>query len=84
MHPDRGIVITYRWSDDLYTRPEDQKTLTYQSDNKNKPPSVGKPLAGYKNGLPLPVLPRTRSRLPQGIPLNGVPCGGVPSLQVEG
>ena len=45
---------------------------------------VGKTLAGYKHGLPLPVLPWTRSRLPQGLLLNGFPCVGVPSLQVEG
>ena len=45
---------------------------------------VGKTLAGYKHGRPLPMLPRNRSRLPQGPPLNGVPGGGVPSLQVEG
>ena len=41
--------------------------------------SVGKTLAGYKRGRPLPVLTRSRSRLPRGIPLNGVPHGGVPS-----
>ena len=40
---------------------------------------VGKTLAGYKRGRPLPVLTRSRSRLPRGLPLNGVPCGGVPS-----
>ena len=45
---------------------------------------VGKTLAGYKHGRPPPVLPRNRSRLPHGPPLNGVPRGGVPSLQVEG
>ena len=42
---------------------------------------VGKTLAGYKHGRPLPVLPRIRSRLPSGLPLNGVPHGGVPSQQ---
>ena len=45
---------------------------------------VGKTLSGYKHGRPLTVLPRNRSRLPQGLLLNGVPGGGVPSLQVEG
>ena len=45
---------------------------------------VGKTLVGYKNGRPLPVLPRNRSRLHHGLPLNVVPRGGVPSLQVEG
>ena len=45
---------------------------------------VGKTLAGYKHGCPLPVLIRNRSRLPQGLPLNGFPGGGVPSHQVEG
>ena len=40
---------------------------------------VGKTLAGYKHGRPLTVLPRSISRLPRGLPLNGVPCGGVPS-----
>ena len=40
---------------------------------------VGKTLAEYKHGRPLPVLPRSRSRLPRGLPLNGVPHGGVPS-----
>ena len=45
---------------------------------------VVKILVGYKHGRPLTVLPRNRSRLPQGLPLNGVPGGGVPSLQVEG
>ena len=45
---------------------------------------VGKTMAGYKHGRPMPVLPRKRSRLPQGIPLNGVPDGGMTSLQVKG
>ena len=45
---------------------------------------VGKNLVGYKHGRPLPVLPRNRSQLPHGPPLNGVPRGGVPGLQVEG
>ena len=40
---------------------------------------VWKTMAGYKHGLPLPVLPRSRSRLPRGIPLNGVSRGGVQS-----
>ena len=40
--------------------------------------------ADYKHRRPLPVLPINRSRLPQGLPLNVVPGGGVPSLQVEG
>ena len=39
---------------------------------------VGKTLAGYKHGRPLPVIPRSRSRLPQGLPIHGVPRGGVP------
>ena len=39
---------------------------------------VGKTLAGYKHGRPLPVLPRIRTRLTRGTPLNGVPHGGVP------
>ena len=30
---------------------------------------VRKTLAGYKHDLPLPVIPRNRSRLPQGLPL---------------
>ena len=38
---------------------------------------VGKALAGYKRGRPLPVLPRIRSRLPRGT--QEVPRGGVPS-----
>ena len=38
---------------------------------------VGKTLAGYKHGRPLPVLPRSRSRRPCGISVNGVPRGGV-------
>ena len=46
--------------------------------------NVGKTLAGYKHGRPLPVFSRNRSRLPQEILLNGVPGGGVPSLQVDG
>ena len=41
---------------------------------------VWEKLAGYKHGRPLPVLPRNRSQLPHGLPLNGVPRGGVPSL----
>ena len=45
---------------------------------------VGKTMAGYKHGQPLPVLPRNTSRLPQGPPFNGVPGGGMPRLQVEG
>ena len=35
MHIDRGIVRTYRWSDGLYTRPDDKNTLTSQYDTKN-------------------------------------------------
>ena len=31
MYPDRGIVHTYRWSEDLYTRPDEPNTLTRQS-----------------------------------------------------
>ena len=41
--------------------------------------NVRKTLTGYKRERPLPVLTRSRSRLPRGIPLNGVPHGGVPS-----
>ena len=41
--------------------------------------SVGKKLAGYKRGLPLPVLPMSRYRLPRGLPTHGVPRGGVKS-----
>ena len=38
MHPDRGIVRTFIRSDGLYTRPEDQNTLTHQpSDTKYAP-----------------------------------------------
>ena len=44
---------------------------------------VGKTLAGYNHGSPLPVLPRNKSQLPHGLPFNGVPYGGLPSLQVE-
>ena len=40
---------------------------------------VGKTLAGYKCGRPLTVLPRSISQLPRGLPINGVPCSGVPS-----
>ena len=40
---------------------------------------VGKILAGYKHGRPLPELPRRKSLLPRGTPLNGVPRGGVTS-----
>ena len=45
---------------------------------------VGKTLAGYKHGRPLPVLPRNISQLSQRLPLNGVPGVGLPRLQVEG
>ena len=38
---------------------------------------VGKTLAGYKRGRPLPVLPRIRPRLPHGT--QRVPSDGVPS-----
>ena len=34
MYPDRGIVRTYRLSDGLSTRPDDQNTLTRQSVDK--------------------------------------------------
>ena len=45
---------------------------------------IGITMAGYKHGRSLPLLLRNRSRLPQGLPLNGFSGGGVPSLQVEG
>ena len=35
MHPDRGIVRTYRQSDGLSTIPEDNNTLTHQSSDTN-------------------------------------------------
>ena len=38
---------------------------------------VGKTLAGYKKGRPLPVLPRIRPRLPRGT--QRVPHDGMPS-----
>ena len=38
MKPDRGIVHTYRQSDSLSTRPDDQNNLTCQSANTNNPP----------------------------------------------
>ena len=38
MHIDRGIVRTYRRSDGLSTRTDDQNTLTRQSANKNDVP----------------------------------------------
>ena len=38
MHPDRGIVRTYRRSDSLSTRPDDHNTLTCQSSNTNDAP----------------------------------------------
>ena len=60
------------------------ETILHQDNNSTIVLAVGKTLAGYKNGRTLPVLPRKRSQLPQGLPLNGVPGGGVPSIQVEG
>ena len=38
MHPDIGIVRTYRRSDGLYTRPDKQNTLTCQSVDTNDAP----------------------------------------------
>ena len=38
MHPEKVIVRTYRWSDGLYTRPDDQNTLTRQSAHTNDAP----------------------------------------------
>ena len=38
MHPDRGIVLTYRRSDGLSTIPNDHNTLTCQSSNTNDTP----------------------------------------------
>ena len=35
LKPDRGIVLTYKRSDSLSTIPDDLKTLTCQSDDKN-------------------------------------------------
>ena len=35
MHPDRGIVCTYRWSDGISMIPDDHNTLTCQSANTN-------------------------------------------------
>ena len=55
-----------------------RKTLRLLKSMYGMTNSVGKTLVDYKHGRPLPVLPRIRSRLPRGIPLNGVPRGGVP------
>ena len=38
MHPDRGIARTYRRSDGLSKRPDDQNTLTRQSADTNDAP----------------------------------------------
>ena len=38
MHPDRGIVRTYRQTDGLSTIPDDQNTLTHQSSDMNDAP----------------------------------------------
>ena len=38
MHPERGIVRTYRRLDGLSTRPDDQNTLTCQSADTNYAP----------------------------------------------
>ena len=38
MHPDRGIVRTYRRSEGLSTRPDDSNTLTRQSVDANDAP----------------------------------------------
>ena len=38
MHPDRVIVRTYRHSDGISTRPNDQNTLTCQSSDTNNTP----------------------------------------------
>ena len=38
MHLDRGIVHTYRRSDGLFTRPDDQNTITRQSSDTSNTP----------------------------------------------
>ena len=38
MQPDRVIVLTYRRSDSISSRPEDQNTLTHQSADMNDDP----------------------------------------------
>ena len=44
MYPERGMVLTYRWSDDISTRLDDHNTLTHQSADTNDEPRY--PLLG--------------------------------------
>ena len=53
MYPDRGIVHTYRRSDDLSTRPDNQNTLTCQSYNMNNAPRDPLLLAPLHGILPV-------------------------------
>ena len=38
MHPERGIFRSDRWSDVIYTRPDEPNTITFQSDSRNEAP----------------------------------------------
>ena len=89
MHPEMGILSTYRQSDGLSTRLEDQNTLTNQSSNNNDSPrdplhgSITLNPAQVRPGSTLRLHPRLRSRhfhhrhiLPQTLSLHQQPKQG--------
>ena len=38
MHPERGIFRTARWSDIIYTRPDEPNTIIFRSASRNEAP----------------------------------------------
>ena len=61
MHPDRGIVCTYRRSDSIYTIPDDHKNLNHQSNDMNDSPRD--PLHGPVTWNPARTRPYSTLRL---------------------
>ena len=70
MHPDRGIVRTYIWSDGLSTRPDNQNTFTRQSADTNNAPRD--PLHGPVTWNPARTRPYSTLRLRRRLRLQSI------------
>ena len=79
MHTYRGIVRTRRWSDGLSTRPDDQNTITCQSDNTNEAPRG--PLLGPVTWNPARTWPYSTLQLHLRLWLCLQPCTSPPPSQ---